>query len=310
MNARNILAVVALILALLFGWTMYKNVGLSSTIGDIEAKNKDLNSKMGDLEILKSDLEAEVDSLESAYNNLTEENATLASSLKTEKARNRRKNSTIKGLEADLAASSQVAAQNSSLQAQISSLLAAKQALQGEINALQTENSSLRDKLGMAEASLTKAQDDNSALDALNKAMQTEIAGLTLQNFKATAFQVEVEKRRGEKVTAKSRLAKRIKASFDLTGVPEKYQGVRPLYMVITDETSNPIYLENPIKATVNVNGSNSQIIAAEKKELNIKPSQRLSFNHKLGKRLKKGYYRVLVYTDLGVLGASTIRLR
>lgn len=307
MNARNILAVVALILALLFGWTWYKNMNLNNTIGNIEAKNKDLATKVGDLEVLKSDLEAEVDSLESAYNNLTEENATLASSLKSEKARNRRKNATIAELEAAQGAST---SQNNSLQAQISSLLAAKQALQGEINSLQTENSSLREKLGMAEANLDKAQDDNAALDALNKAMQTEIAGLTLQNFKATAFQVEVEKKRGEKVTAKSRLAKRIKASFDLTGVPEKYQGVRPLYMVITDETSNPIYLDNPIKATVNVNGADSQIIAAEKKELNIKPSQRLSFNHKLGKRLKKGYYRVLVYTDLGVLGASTIRLR
>jgi len=256
---------------------------------------------------LKVDLQTQVDSLESQYNVLNEENAALATSVEKEQARVRRRNATIKKLKAAAAGAD---TDNANLQSQISALLAAKSQLEANINDLQTENSSLREKLGMAEASLTKAKDNNAALDALNKSMQSEIANLTLANFKATAFQVEVEKRRGEKVTSKSRRAKTIKAAFDLTNVPPKYQGVRPIYLVITDETSNPIYLENPIKATVRVNNSDNQIIAAEKKEINIKENQRVSFNHKLGKRLKKGYYRVIAYTDIGVLGASTIRLR
>lgn len=307
MNARNILAVIALILAILLAWTWNQKSGLSSTISEMETKNKDLSSKVGDLETLKSDLQAQVDSLATAYNDLSDENATLTTSIAAEKSRVRRKNAAIKKIEA----AQQVSiSENNSLQAQISSLLAAKSQLEANISDLQSENADLRDKLGMAEASLTKAQDDNAALDKLNNAMQAEIGNLTLANFKASAFQVEVQKRRNEKVTAKSRLAKRIKASFDLTNVPEKYQGVRPIYLVITDETSNPIFLEAPIKATVSVNGQDSQIIAAEKKEVNIKENQRLSFNHKLGKRLKKGFYRIIAYTDIGVLGASTIRLR
>ena len=307
MNSRNVLAIVAAILALLLCWTGYKSYSLSGEVTKLEAENKTLNEKVGNLETLKSDLQTQVDSLESQYNTLNEENAALATTVEEEQARVRRRNATIKKLKA---AASENDTDNSNLQSQISALLAAKSQLEANINDLKTENTALKEKLGIAEASLTKANDDNAALDALNKTMQSEIANLTLANFKATAFQVEVEKRRNEKVTSKSRRARTIKASFDLTNVPAKYQGVRPIYMVISDESSNPIYLENPIKATVRVNNSDSQIIAAEKKEINIKENQRLSFNHKLGKRLKKGYYRVIVYTDIGVLGASTIRLR
>ncbi len=307
MNSRNVLAIVVAILALLLCWTGYKSYSLSGKVTKLEAENKSLNEKVGNLETLKSDLQTQVDSLESQYNTLNEENAALATTVEEEQARVRRRNRTIKKLKA---ASSESDTDNANLQSQISALLAAKSQLEANINDLRTENTALKEKLGIVEANLTKANDDNAALDALNKTMQSEIANLTLANFKATAFQVEVEKRRNEKVTSKSRRARSIKASFDLTNVPAKYQGVRPIYMVISDENSNPIYLENPIKATVRVNNSDSQIIAAEKKEINIKENQRLAFNHKLGKRLKKGYYRVIVYTDIGVLGASTIRLR
>lgn len=310
MNSRNVLAIVVAILALLLCWTGYKSYSLGNQVTELEAKNKSLNERVGNLETLKVDLQTQVDSLESQYNVLNEENAALATTAAEAQARVNRRNATIKKLRAAAELQESTATDNANLQSQISALLAAKSQLEANINDLKTENSALREKLGIAEASLTKAKDDNVALDALNKSMQAEIANLTLSNFKATAFQVEVEKRRKEKVTSKSKRARTIKASFDLTNVPPKYQGVRPIYMVISDENSNPIYLDNPIKATVRVNNSDSQIIAAEKKEINIKENQRLAFNHKLSKRLSKGYYRVIVYTDIGVLGASTIRLR
>lgn len=307
MNTRNVLGIIVAILAILLFWTSYKSCQLTDNLTAAEAKNVKLDSKIGDLESLKVELETSVDSLEVAYNSLSEENASLSTSIEKEQARVRRRNATIKKLKA---AKNSSASENSSLQAQISSLLAAKSALESNISSLQAENQALKDKLGIVEGNLSKAKDDNSALDALNRSMQSEIANLTLSTFKATAFQVAAVKKRKDKVTAKSRWAKYVKVSFDLTNVPEKYQGVRPLYMVITDQTSNPIFLDNPIKATVKMNGQSSEIIAAEKKEINIKENQRLNFNHKLGKRLKKGYYRVIVYTDIGVLGASTIRLR
>ncbi|MFK8008053.1 MAG: hypothetical protein AB8H03_16970 [Saprospiraceae bacterium] len=310
MNSKNVLAIVVAILALLLCWTGYKSYSLGSQVTQLEGEVKSLTEKVGNLETLKLDLQTQVDSLESQYNVLNEENAALATTVEEEQARVRRRNATIKKLKAAADMQESTLTDNANLQSQISALLAAKSQLEANINDLKTENTALREKLGIAEASLTKAKDNNAALDALNKTMQSEIANLTLSNFKATAFQVEVEKRRGEKVTSKSRRARTIKAAFDLTNVPPKYQGVRPIYMVISDENSNPIFLENPIQATVRVNNSDSPIIAAEKKEINIKENQRLSFNHKLAKRLKKGYYRVIVYTDIGVLGASTIRLR
>ena len=311
MDLKNILGVLVAILLLLFLWTGYKSYSLSSTVDEMAAKNDKLAAQVGDLETLKSNLQTEVDSLSVAYSSLTEENESLATSLENEKSKSRRRYAEIKKLKAaQESLTAKAATDNNNLQAQISNLLAIKSQLEASITDLQTENKSLKDKLGMAEADLGRAQQNNTALEALNQSMQSEISKLTLANFKATAFQVEVEKKKATKVTSKSRWAKRIKSSFDMTNVPEKYQGVRPLYFVITDQTSNPIKLDNPINATVSVNGQNSQIIAAESKEVNIKENQRINFSHELDQKLKAGFYRVIVYTDIGVLGASTIRLR
>ena len=144
----------------------------------------------------------------------------------------------------------------------------------------------------------------------MNNSIQDEVKKLTLANFKASAFRVEVEKKRGSKATAKSRKAKRIKVSFDLTNVPEEYQGVRPLYLVISDDKATPIKLDNPIKAQIQVNGQTTDIIAAESKEINVTDNQRLSFSHDLAEKLGSGYYRVALYTDIGLLGANSFRLR
>ena len=311
MDLKNILGILVAILLLLFLWTGYKSYSLGGEVEKMAAKNEQLSAQVGDLEALKMNLQTEIDSLSSAYSSLSEENESLATSLKDEKSRSARRNREIKKLKAaqsDL--TTKAAADNNNLQSQIANLLAVKSQLEANINNLQSENQSLKDKLGMVEADLGKAKQNNSALEALNASMQGEISKLTLSNFKATAFQVDVEKRKASKVTSKSRWAKRIKSSFDLTNVPEKYQGVRPLYLVITDQTSNPIKLDNPIKATVSVNGQDSQILAAESKEVNIKENQRINFSHELDSKLKAGFYRVIVYTDIGVLGASTIRLR
>ena len=311
MDLKNILGILAAILLLLFLWTGYKSYTLSGKVDAIEAQNEKLTAQVGDLETLKANLQTEIDSLSVAYSTLSEENESLATSLKDEQSKSRRRYSEIKKLKAaQESITAKAAADNNNLQAQITNLLAVKSQLEANINSLQAENQSLKEKLGVVEADLGRAQQNNTALEALNNSMQAEISKLTLANFKATAFQVEVEKRKASKVTSKSRWAKRIKSSFDLTNVPEKYQGVRPLYFVVTDQTSNPIKLDNPIKATVTVNGQSSEIIAAESKEVNIKENQRINFSHELDNRLKTGFYRVIVYTDIGVLGASTIRLR
>ena len=139
--------------------------------------------------------------------------------------------------------------------------------------------------------------------------MEEELKKLTLSNFKASAFQVEVERKK-PKVTARARAARRVLVTFDLTEVPTEYHGIRPVYMAVTDKNGNPIQTDNPIQAKVVVNDQTMDLIAVKSKNVNVTESQRLSFTHDLSPRLASGYYRVSVYTDIGLLGSSTFRLR
>ncbi len=307
MNARNILGAIAILLALGLGYTIWSNMGLKNDKMGLIKKNESLSTDIADMEALKEELEIEVDSLQTAYEALNEENLTLASDLDEEKSRIARRNRTIKAVKA---ANVENESQLNGLRAEIQSLLASKSQLEASILDLQVENDSLRTRTGVLEVDLSTARDDNEQLANLNRSIQDEVGRLTLANFKASGFRVELEKKRGSKATAKSRRARRVMASFDLANVPEKYQGVRNLYLVIGDDKGTPIKLDNPIQATVSVNGQETNIIAAEAKEVNITDSQRISFKHELSSKLKKGYYRVSVFTDLGLLGASSFRLR
>lgn len=159
------------------------------------------------------------------------------------------------------------------------------------------------------EVDLGEARNENETLNRLNNAMQGEVERLTLANFKATAFNVEL-RQRNDKVTTRSGRARNIVVNFDLANVPEKYQGVRPVYLVITDENGNAINPTGATKATATVNGQSMDLLAQEIKEVNIEESQRLSFTHELDDKLDDGYYRVSVFTDIGLLGASNFRLR
>ncbi|NJO86960.1 MAG: hypothetical protein HC821_02670, partial [Lewinella sp.] len=162
----------------------------------------------------------------------------------------------------------------------------------------------------MLTADLNTSRSENEALSGLNRSMQGEIEKLTLDNFKATAFSVELMKGKGETVTATGRRARRIAVSFDLAGVPQEYQGVRTLYLVISDDKGKPITSEKTIPAKVNVNGQRMDILALATRELNIEESQRVNFSHELDQKLSEGFYRAQVFTDIGLLGASSFRLR
>ena len=307
MKARHILTVVAIILALGWAYTSWWGFGLKGEKEALANKNKSLNTELSELGILKEDLANEVDSLQSAYDMLAEENVSLQGDLDASRERVKRRDYTIKSVKAS---NKESEAQMSSLRNEIQSLISSRAQLQNSINALQAENDSLRTRTGVLEADLGVAREDNALLAKLNQSIEEEVGRLTLENFKASGFRVEMEKKWKSKATAKSRKAKKMLASFDLANVPEKYQGVRPIYLVITDDKGTPIKLANPVNATVAVNGQATNIIAAEAKEINIADTQRISFKHTLKERLKAGFYRVTVYTDIGLLGASSIRLR
>ncbi len=307
MKARNILAVLAILLALGLGYSSWWGFGLKGETETLAKNNSALKSELGEMAALKEDLAGEVDSLQAAYDLLAEENSTLQGDLEASNDKLKRRNYTIKSVKAE---NKQAEVQMSGLRAEIQSLLSSRIQLENSIKDLQMENDSLRTRTTVLESDLGVAREDNAQLANLNRSIQEEVGKLTLANFKASGFRVELEKKRGSKATAKSRRAKRILASFDLANVPEKYQGVRPIYLVVTDDKGTPIKLNNPINATVAVNGQETNLQAAEMKEVNIIESQRISFKHTLGERLKSGFYRVSVYTDIGLLGASSFRLR
>ncbi len=311
MKTRTILGIIAVLLLLFLLGTAFWGYGLKTEKEQLISEKTMLTNELGAIEILKSDLEAEVDSLESAYFSLADENESLQESLSSEKARVRRRDQRIKSISNALAKEqTDNGAEVSDLRSQIQGLLASKAALESSIFSLRSENDSLRNATVGLTKDLGKAREDNLAMANLNRSMEGELDRLTLANFKASAFNVEFLKRNNKKVTSKSRRAKRVKVSFDLTSVPQEYQGVRPVYLVITDEKATPIKLQKPISAKVVVNGQSQDIMAAEAKEVNVQKSQRISFTHELDEKLSSGYYRISVYTDIGLLGATNFRLR
>ena len=311
MNAKQILGTIVAILVILLLMAGFWGYNLNNEKTKLLSEKEQLNTELNGLNLLKDELATEVDSLQSAYEELAEENESLQTSLEDEKARVRRRNATIKSVKASLVSARETSeAEMGNLRTQIEGLLASKTQLENSIASLQTENDSLRALTGVLTKDLGKAREDNLALANLNRAMEGELDRLTLANFKASAFRVEVQKRNKKKVTSKSRRAKRIQVSFDLTEVPEGYQGVRPVYLVIADEKATPIKLKEPIQAKVTVNGQETDLIAAEAKEVNVVENQRISFTHELDSKLKSGYYRISIYTDIGMLGATSLRLR
>ncbi len=265
-----------------------------------------LSTEMVNLKEVKAQLQANVDSLESAYENLSEENTTLQGDVEeaNQKAKNAARAAAKWKRKLQEANNS-----NASLSDQIQALLAAKGDLEASIVSLQMQNDSLKTLTVSLSEDLEQTKEDKAALQRLNASINDELKRLTLANFKATAFNVSTLQRNG-KLQMRARRVKKVKVSFDLTNVPEKYQGVRPIYMVITDEKATPIKVDKVINATVKVNGQSLDIQAVEAKEINISESQRVAFSHDLAKKLKRGYYRVAVYTDIGMLGGSSFRLR
>ncbi|MEO1513898.1 MAG: hypothetical protein AAFV95_02760 [Bacteroidota bacterium] len=307
MKSKHILGIIAAVLAILLLLTGYWGYTLSNEKKGLMSKNESLEAQISDMRQLKDELTREVDSLEQAYTLLAEENGELQGSLEEAKKTIASRNSSIRKLKASNQTSQD---EMGNLRSQIVALMQDKQTLEASINRLVAQNDSLRNLAGVLEQDLSKVRGEKDALANLNQTMQDEINRLTLSNFQASAFQVEVEKKRKSKVTSKSRRARRIRVSFDLTNVPEKYQGVRPVFLSITDENGTPIKIDNPIQAKVVVNGQTMDIIAAEKKEISLTENQRLSFTHDLAQKLGSGYYRAIAYTDIGVLGASSFRLR
>ena len=303
MKAKQGLTILAVILGILLIIAAIWGFNQNSKRKALESQNTELTGTVEDLEELRTDLLQEVDSLQQEFSLLAEQNGQLQGSLASAQE-------TIAKTEVALRnAKAQSSTEINGLRAEIQKLLALKTQLESNINAVQAENDSLRIVTGMLEADLGVARDENQTLANLNKSIQEEVNRLTLANFKASAFQVDLEQK-NEKVTTKARRVRTIRTSFDLTNVPAEYQGVSTLYLVITDDKGTPVAAANPIKAQTVSNNQKMDIIAVKAKDVDITENQRLSMVYDLEDKLSAGYYRVAIYTDIGLLGASSLRVR
>jgi len=297
---RNLIAIIIILLISLVGtsyWAFFKkqeNTIITNENVAYQSENKELIS-------LRDSLVSQVESLSSSFAALTEENQSLQGSLNEAKVELASK---IKSLSLYKKNSAKEA---NNLRAEILQLLAVKAELEESISALQEENDNLKVENTSLTTNLNEANKDNAALANLNRTMQEEVKKLTLNNFKASAFQVEVENPKS-KLTVKSNKARRIIVNFDLTSVPDEYQGVRIIYLAITNDNGIPVPGSN-ISKNIVVNGQSMPLNAVSGKEVNITNNQRLSFSHNMEDKLKPGFYRVAVYTDIGMLGSANFRL-
>lgn len=303
MKAKEGLITLAVVLGvLLIGAIIWGSVQ-SSKKNQLISQNELMSNDMDELTELKANLEKEVDSLKQEYFAVAEENENLSGSLSEAQSR-------MADLEKALKSEkNKSASQVNNLRAQIEELIAVKTELQGAIAAVQAENDSLKMVTGILTQDLNVAREENQALANLNQTIQEEVKRLTLANFKASAFRVDTEQR-NDKVSTKAKRIREINVSFDLTNVPAEYQGVRPLYLTVTDDKGVPINVANPIRTKVVVNDQAMDLIAVKSKDVNVGDNQRLSFNYELEDKLKPGFYRASVYTDVGLLGASSFQLR
>lgn len=299
-KSKNIIIISLAILLLATGvWGFLE----SNARKEAESLNDELFEKTSGLTALRDELSKEVDSLEQAYFTLSEENKMLKGTVEevNEKVA-RAQRSLINERRAN-------AGEINSLRAELEVLLDVKNELEASIADLQSENETLKELAGALEKDLGQARKENEALANLNRAMEGEIQKLTLANFKASAFEVVLEQK-NQKVTARSRKGKRLNVSFDLTNVPEEYQGIRPIYLVVTDDKSTPIQVDNAKPVKIVINQQEIDLFVAKSREVSLAANQRINFSYELADKLKPGYYRASVYTDVGLLGASNFRLR
>ena len=303
MKSKNGFIAAIVILALALIGTLVWGVGKNNQVHELEGDNSEVTEALDAMTSLRDNLAREVDSLAGEYDMLASENVELSGELAGTKDELSSARSAVSR------AKRNAAAEINDLRSQIEALQSAKADLMASIGNMQAQNDSLRVRTGILEGDLAQSTTDNEALSNLNTSMQGEIKKLSYENFKATAFQISPEVKRGN-ATAKSSRARRIVVDFDIANVPQEFRGVRPLFIVITDETGTPIPRTDYITTTVQLNGKPHNIMPVETREENIGESQRLSFTHVLEDKLDAGYYRLAVYTDIGLLGASTFRLR
>jgi regulator of replication initiation timing len=309
MNKRT-LTIIAVLLALLFLGTLVWGV---TTKSRLEESYSEKDAEAEQLAVLRDKLQASVDSLGEAYTAATEENAALQGELSAAQETAQRALYDMRKAQRARKNDNDVAYQ---MRVQIEDLMNVRRMLETSILELTAENKDLRVRnvelrrdLSTAKTEAYEAGKEVASLSRMTETMEEDIRRMTLGAFRATAMQVDLLRKNGS-ATANANRARRISVSFDLTDVPTEYLGVRPIFLVLTDESATPVISENPVRATVMVNGAEKPLIALEGRDVNIERNQRISFTHELDDKLDEGFYRAEIYTDVGMLGSAKVQLR
>ncbi|WP_116106812.1 hypothetical protein [Lewinella sp. IMCC34191] len=309
MNKRT-LTIIAILLALLFAGALIWGF---TTKSKLEANYTEKSAEADQLAVLRDNLMQSVDSLETAFSQVSDENAELQGELTEAQETAKRALYDMRQAQRSRENDNNVAYQ---MRLQIEDLINVRTMLETSITELEEENQSLRESnvtlrrdLSTAKTEVYEATKENENLNRMNASMEADLERMTLGAFRATAMQVDLLRKNGS-ATANANRARRISVSFDLTNVPEDFLGVRPIFLVLTDESATPVISENPVQTKVIVNGAEKDIIALEGRDVNVERNQRLTFTHELDDKLEEGFYRAEIYTDIGLLGSAKVQLR
>ena len=292
-RAYGIIVTLLLLLSAALGWFFWQKSQ------SIQEQSVQIEIMRDSLDIAKQRVEAELDSLAMAYADLRNENENLQGRI----------SSTAQTIQQKEVVIRQIKNSNSKelndLKQQIAQLETLKTEYETIITVLRGENDQLRNENQRLTGENVQLRGDK---DKLSRQLDDQTRKTQSASFKASAFRIELV-RKGDKQTAKAKKTREILVSFDLIDVPPTYQGPQKLYMVITDEQGNPISADNPTKATVYAPTGPVEISAQLVKQVILESTQRLSFSYELEDKLKSGNYVVSIYSEKGLIGASSFRL-
>jgi peptidoglycan hydrolase CwlO-like protein len=298
--------VYAIIVTVLLVFAAFTSVSFWRNIHDYKEEILARNAQVVELEGQKAALQISLDSLQNVFFSLQQEKDQMSEELSASTNLLRSKEVAIKKLR------NQEASTLKALKAQVAALEKSKTeyealiaSLKAEVEKLQQENQLLKDEnvvLTTTTASLLAKSND------LGKKLDEQTVKAQASSFKATAFRVEVGAK-GSKITSRAAKVRDLSVSFDLSDVPETYQGGQKLYLSITGANGKPIAAKNPVNVTVTGANGDTPIIALQTKAVNLTASQRISFTHKIEDKLSAGNYLVAIYCDKGLLGSSSFKL-
>jgi len=308
MRAQGILTLSTILLALsvvlAFSWGKTKEVEsqkFQEKTVHLTNQVTECDNQMSELDALKNSLQSEIDSLLVSYQSVKKANDKLMRKMSRKNKQLAEKEETIAEIEATNDK------QSLSLMEQIKQLMSFKASVQTKIHTVSRQNDSLVVVIEVKRDMMRQARKIARQLATQNEVLVEENEGLMLKNFKATAFLVELEGKNG-KVASKAKKIKKIKVSFDLNEIDEKYHDHRPIYLVIKSDKSQSIESKNLIPAHIQREDLSEHIQALIRKPVQVEQNQRLIFEFDTEDKLEPGIYEVAIYTDIALLGVANFR--